>query len=69
MERLFIQIHIFIMMDFYVFLRAKLKHECAQKGIVGKKFNDLRGDISEEFIKKPIKCKENISQIWIKIQS
>ncbi|EJF7197209.1 hypothetical protein ACYVLC_001622 [Vibrio cholerae] len=43
---------------FVWFLRAKLKHECAQKGIVGKKFNELRGDISEEFIKNLLNAKK-----------
>lgn len=45
---------------FVWFLRDKLKHECAQIGIEGKKFNDLRGDISEEFIKNLLNSK-NIS--------
>lgn len=43
---------------FVSFLRAKLKHECAQIGVVGSKFNALRGDISEEFIKNLLNAKK-----------
>lgn len=43
---------------FVWFLRAKLKHECAKIGIVGKKFNDLRGDMSEEFIKNLLNARK-----------
>lgn len=43
---------------FVWFLRSKLKHECAKIGIVGKKFNDLRGDMSEEFIKNLLNARK-----------
>ncbi len=45
---------------FVWFLRDRLEQECAEIGIAGKKFNDLRGDISEEFIKNLLNSK-NIS--------